>query len=80
MRRGKLLTDQVYLIHKMPNNIYGEPDVIHTAPAGAVVLAYEDQNNSGYESYYGDRFLYWIDIPGYGSIGAELGVDFEYTD
>lgn len=81
MRRGKLLTEQVYLIHKMPNNIYGEPDVVYTAPAGTLISWEEGKTNAGSESYYGGQHLYWIDLPDYGyGIGAELGVDFKFTD
>jgi hypothetical protein len=78
MKTGKLIRDKVYLTWKQPNNIPGEPDVNYIAPAGSVVI-WLGQTNEGSERYYGDRLLYWIDLPEFGfGIGAELGIDFEW--
>lgn len=86
MRYGTLLRESVYLIHKWYDADGRKHREVHTAPAGTRIEWDEDatpNTNAGYEDAYGDRFLYWINLAHpsggvYGSIGAEVGVDFEW--
>lgn len=93
-RTGRLLTGQMYLLIKNPRG--PGTDEGRFAPAGTPITWDSEKHverfreqygveytgtNAGHEDSYGGRFLYWIDLPEYGEgIGAELGVDFEWTD
>lgn len=76
-RTGRLLRDRVYLVIKNPRGT--NTDVGYTAPVGTPIL-WTGKTNEGYEDGYGGRTLHWIELPTYGhTIGAELGIDFEWT-
>jgi hypothetical protein len=78
LRTGKLLRERTYLMIKNPHG--PNTDVAKIAPAETPIW-WTGGSNAGHEDSYGGRHLHWIDLPEYGhSIGAELGIDFEWDD
>lgn len=75
----------VYLTVKVYDENYRKlPPVHHIAPAGTPI-EWSGGTNAGHEEHYGGTLLYWISLlhPSgtlYGTIGAELGADFEWDD